>query len=101
MFIDAALVRFKRPSEEFRLVWDFVNDIESGDTLAAREVKAYDMADDSDVSATFLENPEIVGQTVRVQVQAGTAGHDYIVRFQATSTQGDKWQRVVKVKVRA
>lgn len=100
MFADVALARHKRPTEEFRLVWDFVNDVETGDSVAAQAVAAFDAADGSDVTTTLIENPELVGNTIRAQVQAGTAGHDYLVRFQATSSQGDKWQRVVKVRVR-
>lgn len=101
MLPDATLARPKRPSEEFRLGWNFVNDLESGDTIATYAVKAFDAADGSDVSATLIENPEISGTTVRAQVQGGTALHDYLIRFQAASSQGDIWQRIVKVAVRA
>jgi hypothetical protein len=97
------LTRRKRPSEEFRLQWDFVNDVEASDSRSAFEVKAFDVADGSDVSATFLQSPGFVGAgpAVLVQIQAGTAEHDYDVRFQLSTTQGDVFQRVVRVGVKA
>jgi hypothetical protein len=100
MFPDAILSRAKRPSEEFRLGWDFVDDIEAGDTLLAQEVKCLKASDGSDVTATMIESPSLDGTTVLAQVQGGTAGETYHVRFQATSTAGDKWQRVVSLRVR-
>jgi hypothetical protein len=97
---DKILSRTKRPSEEFRLGWDFVNDVENSDSGASLLVKAYDVADGSDVSATFLQDPTLVGNVGEVQIQAGTDEHDYDVRFQLTTTQGDVFQRVVRIGVR-
>jgi hypothetical protein len=100
---DVMLSRSKRTSEEFRLQWDFVNDIEATDTRSAFEVKAFDVASGSDVSVTFLQGATWVGTgpVIGVQIQAGTEGHDYDVRFQLTTTQGDIFQRVVRVGVKA
>jgi len=98
---DKILSRPKRPTEEFRLGWDFVNDVESTDSGSAAAVKAYDVLDNTDVSATFLQDQTLVGNVVEIQVQAGTDGHDYDVRFQLSTTQGDVFQRVVRVSVRA
>ena len=98
---DRILSRPKRPAEEFRLGWDFVNDVEQSDAGATAVVKAYDVVDNSDVSSTFLQDPILVGNISEVQVQAGTDGHDYDVRFQLSTTQGDVFQRVVRVAVRA
>jgi len=100
---DKTLSRPKRPAEEFRLQWDFINDIEQTDTRSAFEVKAFDVVDNSDVSATVLQGAAWVGAgpIIAVQVQAGTDAHDYDVRFQLTTTQGDVFQRVVRVGVRA
>lgn len=98
---DKPLARSKRPTEEFRLAWDFVNDVEQSDSGSAFDVKAYDVADGSDVSAAFLQDATRLTNVVEVQVQAGTDGHDYDVRFQLTTTQGDIFQRVVRVQVRA
>lgn len=101
METDKILSRYKRPSEEFRMAWDFVNDVESGDTASGFEVKAFDVADSSDVSGTLLQNAVRVGNVVDVQVQAGTDGHDYYVRFQLTTSGGDVFQRVVLMRVKA
>ena len=98
---DKILSRYKRPTEEFRLAWDFVNDVEQSDAGSSFEVKAYDSADGSDVSTTLLQDATRVGNVVEVQVQAGTDGHDYDIRFQLATTQGDVFQRVVQVRVGA
>lgn len=101
---DVHLARPKRPTEEFRVSWDFVNDVADGDSYSAFEVKAFDVLDGSDVSVSLLQGAGRVGVTgavIGVQIQAGTDGHDYDVRFQLTTTQGDVFQRVVRVAVRA
>ena len=100
---DKILSRPKRPAEEFRLQWDFANDIEATDTRSAFAVTAKDVADGSDVSATFIQGAGWIGAgpVVGAQVQAGIDLHDYDVTFELSSTQGDKWQRVVRVSVRA
>jgi hypothetical protein len=99
---DKILSRSKRPSEEFRLSWDFVNDVEAGDSGSAFEVKAFDASNaDTDVSTTFLQNASRSDKVVSVQVQAGTADHDYDVRFQLTTAGGDVFQRIVRIRVGA
>jgi len=99
--IDKALSWPKRPIEEFRIAWDFTNDLEVGDSANAFEVKAFDAADESDVSATFLQGASRTGNVVSVQVQGGTDAHAYLVRFQLGTTAGDLFQRVVRVGVNA
>lgn len=104
MRIDKQLARFKRPSEEFRLYWDFANDLEAADTYGSHVITARDVTADVDVTATFLEAPGRVGTTgavLGVQIQGGTALHDYDVAFQLTTSQGDIFVRVVRVQVRA
>ena len=104
MKVDKILARTKRPGEEYRLSWDFVNDVEATDSYAAHSIKAFDVASGSEVTATFLQSPGRIGSTgavLGVQVQAGTDGHDYDVLFQLTTTQGDVFQRVIRVSVKA
>ena len=100
---DQTLARPKRPPEEFRLQWDFANDIEQSDTRSTFEVKAFDVADGSDVTATLIQSPGWIGldPIIGAQVQAGTDGKEYDVRFHLTTTQGDVFQRIVRVSVRA
>jgi hypothetical protein len=101
---DRQLSRSKRPTEEFRLSWDFVNDIEATDSYSAHTITASVVSTGVDVTATFLQSPTRVGATgaiLGVQVQGGTDGLDYDVSFQLTTTQGDTFQRVVRVSVRA
>lgn len=104
MKVDKVLTRAKRPGEEFRLSWDFVNDVEATDSYNAHAITAVDVASGVDVTTTVLQSPVRIGATgavLGVQVQAGTDGHDYDVLFQLTTTQGDVFQRVVRVSVRA
>lgn len=38
---------------------------------------------------------------LKAQVQAGTAGNDYDVTFSAATTNGDRFNRIVRVRVRS
>ena len=101
---DRSLSRTKRPGEEFRLSWDFVNDVEASDSYSAHAITATEVQAGTDVSATFLQSPVRIGTTgaiLGVQVQAGSDGKDYDVLFALTTTQGDVFQRVIRVGVRA
>ena len=101
---DRLLLRSKRPTEEFRLSWDFANDVEAADSYASHTITAIDVQTGTDVTATFLQSPQRVGTEgaiLGVQIQAGTDGSDYDVVFALTTTQGDVFQRVVRVEVRA
>lgn len=101
---DKQLSRSKRPTEEFRISWDFVNDVEATDSYASHAISASEVAAGTDVTATFLQSPVRIGATgavLGVQVQAGTDGSDYDVLFALTTTQGDIFKRVVRVQVRA
>ena len=101
---DKTLSRPKRPTEEFRLSWDFVNDVEASDSYASHVITASEVVAGTDVTATFLQSPVRIGATgavLGVQVQAGMDGTDYDVLFALTTTQGDIFKRIVRVLVRA
>jgi len=101
---DKQLARAKRPLEEFRLSWDFVNDVEASDSYASHTISATVVSTGADVTGTFLQSPTRIGATgavLGVQVQAGTDGLDYDVLFRLVTTQGDAFERVVRVAVRA
>ena len=101
---DRALSRSKRPGEEFRLSWDFVNDVEASDSYASHAITATEVQAGTDVTATFLQSPTRIGTTgaiLGVQVQAGSDGKEYDVTFALTTTQGDVFQRAIRVAVRA
>jgi hypothetical protein len=100
MATDGAVSRRKKTNEEFRISWDFVNDLEAGDSIATQAVTARD-SDGVDVTGTFLQSPAIQGTKIVVQVQGGVSGKDYTVAFKATTTQGDVFDRTVLVQVRA
>ena len=101
---DKTLARAKRPTEEFRLAWDFVNDLEATDSYASHTITATEVQAGTDVTVTFLQSPGrigITGAVLGVQVQGGTDGKDYDVLFVLLTTQGDRFERVVRVQVRA
>lgn len=104
MRADKNLPRPKRPTEEFPVGWDFVNDVKAGDSYSAHTITAFDVATSADVSATFLQGATRVGTSgaiLAVQIQGGTDGHDYDVLFALFTTQGDRFDRVIRVAVRA
>lgn len=96
---DASMERDKRPDEEYRVQWDFANDLETGDSLSAQAVTIADVTTGADMTATMLQSPAIDGTKVVVQIQAGTPGKKYDVTFRATSAAGDKWTRVLRFGV--
>jgi len=101
---DWTVSKAKRPGEEFRISYNFANDVEVSDSYASHVITATDVQAGTDVSATFLQGPTRIGSTgaiLGVQVQGGADGKDYDVLFQLTTTQGDVFQRVVRVSVRA
>lgn len=100
MATDSTLERRKKPIEEFRVSWDFANDLEVGDTIASQAITAKDSSG-ADVSGSFLQSPAVAGTKLTVQVQGGTPGKDYTVTFKATTTQGDIFERTLLIEVRA
>jgi len=101
---DKQLSRSKRPTEEFRLSWDFVNDVEASDSYASHTITATEVQAGTDVTATFLQSPTrvgAIGAVLGVQVQGGTDGKEYDVLFALVTTQGDRFERSVRVAVRA
>jgi hypothetical protein len=108
---DNRLARAKRPTEEFRLSWDFVNDAEASDSYVSHTITATVVSTGADATGIFLQSPTRLPDfvdpdgrlhiTLGVQVQGGTDGLDYDVTFRLVTTQGDAFERVVRVAVRA
>jgi len=100
MTADSILARDLRPEEEFRVSWDYVNDLAAGDTITGQSVTAVN-SDAVNVTATFLQSPLIAGTTISVQIQAGVDKKDYLVTFKATTANADVFVRTLLVKCRA
>lgn len=81
--------------------WDFVNDLEIGDSVAMATVTAKRLDTGADVSSAFLQGKTVESRLVHVQVQGGEDGVDYDVEFLASTADGDVFERHVKVQVRA
>ena len=60
---DKQLARAKRPLEEFRLSWDFANDVEASDSYASHTITATEVQAGTDVTNTFLQSPTRIGAT--------------------------------------
>lgn len=94
------LPRTKTPTEKFRIAVDFKNDIKVGDARASQIVTAKRL--DTDASdPTFIGTVAPSGSVVEVVIQNGAAGVDDAVTIQITTTQGDIFEGVVIVPVRA
>lgn len=89
----------KRTAERYRIGFDFAKLLESGDTVQTGSVSAVD--DLGAPAPTFITGAGVTGSSVRVTIQNGTAGRDYTVSFQATTTPGgDIFVREILVRVR-
>jgi hypothetical protein len=102
--VDRVLTRTKRPAEKFPLSWDFTEDVLPPDAYSAHAITATDVASGVDVSATILENAahsDALGTVLTVRIKAGTDAHDYDILYQVTTTDGNIYQHVLRVSVRA
>ncbi len=102
---DASVPRIKRPDEEFPITFDFVDDLDTGDSLLpigdpGSSVTAIDNTG-ADVSDSFLEGATVAGTAIEVQVQGGTDGRNYDVIFEAKTNYGHVFERIVRIRVRA
>jgi len=100
MRLDRTLGRPKRSSEAFRVSWDFVDDLASGDTVTTGTITAIKASDGTNATSTVLASALTATPVVSVQVFAGSDGEDYDLKFKAITTQGDTFERVVRVQVR-
>jgi hypothetical protein len=97
--------RDKRPIEEFVVEWDFVDDVAAGDTVldvgGGNSSVTATRADTGASEASFIEGAVRSDTKLRAQVQGGLANVDYLVSFKAKTQNGDLFERVVGVRVRA
>lgn len=87
------------PNEKKIIVEDFVNDLASGDSITARDVKAFS-SDGTDVTATRVAS--IAGATTKIQFEwpiSGVNYEDYRVVFKATTTT-EILERAIEVRIR-
>lgn len=92
-------VLYLTANEKKIIVEDFVNDLASGDSITARDVKAFS-SDGTDVTATRVVS--IAGATTKIQFEwpiSATNFEDYRVVFKATTTT-EILERTIEVRVR-
>lgn len=89
----------KLPADAFTIAMDFN---ELGESLSSAAVSAMDMGDGTDKTSTVIAGSSVdtAKNTVKAGVQAGTAGRDYRISFQATMASGNKYQQYCAMFVR-
>jgi len=91
----------KQSWESIIIGFDGEDTIAENDTISAVDAKVFD-DEGTDVSATMLEGaPSFTTNTVQVQVKAGTAGKDYSLQLRVYTTNGEKIEDDLEVRVRA
>jgi hypothetical protein len=90
----------KGSSEEFTVLVNFSNELESADTIASRTVTASSGSDGSDVTATIIVGSQISTPKVYVGVSGGTDQKYYIIVIRVVTAAGYKYSRVITMAVR-
>lgn len=89
----------KRSATRVRRGVNFAGEMETGDTVASVSVTAKDGAG-ADVSSSLITGAApSVTKVLWTFVGWGTVGESYYVRVEATTTDGDILQKVVKVTI--
>lgn len=93
----------KQPSEKFYIAGEFRKNMETDETLVlvSSSVSAVDK-DDSDVSATILDQSTLAvdGTQLQIRLQAGAEDKSpYQVTFLATTSIGNVWEVDLKVEI--
>lgn len=89
----------KQPSERFPISANFSYDLEAGDTIASKAVTAVSLPDNTDATATVIDNSSIASPAIIVIVKGGTSGTDYKITVVATTTLGYIYEKDIKMKV--
>jgi hypothetical protein len=96
------LARGKRPAERLRLSVDFANDLGATDNPQGLVISVVDVTDPgTDLTATMIENPTLVGSVGSAILKAGAAGKSYAMLFQLTAASTLIYQHDILVKVLA
>ena len=88
----------KQPDEQYPISVDYSNILGDGETISAKDVKAYDSSD-TDVTSTLIDSSTIVGETIKAVVKAGTSGQNYKITFKATTSDSNIYEDDVTMRV--
>jgi len=91
----------KRVSETKRYSFDFVNLVESGDTIASVQSVTHQAAGNvAEVLALSANSPLATGTKVTAILGGGTHGEDYEITIKCTDSAGNTHEDDVLIKVR-
>jgi len=91
----------KQPNETFPIFVDFVRRLATGETLSTRTVTSKKLADESDSTATLLQDLAIDGTKVLVRLKkAGATGEDHRSKFHAVTNLGNELEDEVDIQIR-
>lgn len=89
---------YKTVAEVFSRSIDFSNWMASGDSISSHDVGCYQGT--TDYTSTMIgTTSDDSDSTVTVELKAGTAGEQYLVVVEATTTQGDVWVALITLIV--
>lgn len=93
---------YKQNSEKFPIAVDFSTNIESGDSIASKDVSAIIIASSADATATVIDSSLLVSTSniIKAVVKDGTTGTNYKITFKATTTNGYIYEHDVAMLVR-
>lgn len=74
----------KQSAEKYPILVDFTNKLPTGATISSATSAAYDLVDNSDVSATLINGTTKTDTSVTVKLQAGITNHKYKITVTAT-----------------
>ena len=92
----------KQPYEEFLIAGDYVNVLNSGETLVlgSSSAAASDSAGNDQTSVVLdVSTLAVSGSQLKVKVRAGVTGETYKITFKTTTSLGYKWEIDVNMRV--
>jgi hypothetical protein len=89
----------KQPNEIIPISIDYVDVLDTNETIAALSVKVYDPSL-SDLTSTMLFASSIDDTLCKASLQSGTSGNEYKVTFKVTTNTGSIYEEEVFMKVR-
>lgn len=88
----------KRSNETYSREVTYVDRLPSGATITGVSASAVDLADNS--SASVLGSPGYSGSSALIPVQGGTDGHNYLITFVVTLSNGNVISDQIQMNVR-
>jgi hypothetical protein len=92
-------IYYKQPWEEETIEVDFTNRLAAGDSLSpVATVTIWDGA--TDMTTDMITSTTVVSPKVLIRVKGGTSGATYKMRIRAVTSNGEKYEEDLSVRVR-